>query len=262
MFSLSCSCDLAVPRTFVMQAAEALLLDKVLLRSAIPDLQLQYASGFVDHLQAVHQQYIQARHLQPVKIVIVGPPGAGKTALASFVSAAYSLPMITLADVKAAASKLPAAETAAVKAGQTPPPEVLARLCRQLLADVPARNRGYVLDAFPSTLREARELFTDARDWTAQELADQTELAAMAAQAEADAAAASKGAKGKKPAGKDTKGGGSSAPQSSIDNVPDPRTALDNLLPNVLVRVAACTVLAMPALYSLQGKEEPCQGGN
>jgi hypothetical protein len=40
----------------------------------------------------------------------------------------------------------------------------MATLCRAALNCVQARNQGFILDGFPKTLREARELFTDPVD--------------------------------------------------------------------------------------------------
>ena len=44
---------------------------------------LQYKEGLVAHLDAVVQQYIEQRHLQPLRLFIAGPPAAGKSAIAS-----------------------------------------------------------------------------------------------------------------------------------------------------------------------------------
>jgi len=44
---------------------------------------LQYADGFVAHLDAVVQQYIEGRSLQPLRMMITGPPAVGKSLLAA-----------------------------------------------------------------------------------------------------------------------------------------------------------------------------------
>jgi hypothetical protein len=217
----------------LLQGADHLKLDIQLRRTAVPGHKLQYASGIIDNMSTVREQYVSFGKLEPVKLVITGPPCAGKTALAQYIAEAYSTPLLTLADIKACVSQLPAADAAGFKSAVSLSPAQLAQLCRAALADVAPRNRGFVLDGYPSTLCEARELFTDSRQWTAEETADADELSATA-QADAEAAAAQKGAKGAKKLAKDTKPGSAQA-QSAIDNVPEPRKLLEGLVPNVLV---------------------------
>ncbi len=44
---------------------------------------LQYANGFIAHLDAVVQQYIEGHSLQPLRMMITGPPAVGKSSLAA-----------------------------------------------------------------------------------------------------------------------------------------------------------------------------------
>ena len=44
---------------------------------------LQYADGIVAHLDSVVKQYIDRRSLQPLRLMLTGPPAAGKSSLAS-----------------------------------------------------------------------------------------------------------------------------------------------------------------------------------
>ena len=46
-------------------------------------VELQYANGVVAHLDNVVQQYIDCRSLQPVRLMLTGPPAVGKSSLAS-----------------------------------------------------------------------------------------------------------------------------------------------------------------------------------
>lgn len=188
-------------------------------------------------MDAIRTQYIHDERLHALKVVVSGPPCSGKSAFARYIAGAYSLPLLTLADIKAAASELPATDAQALRSAATLSPAQLAQLSRAALSNVCTRNRGFVLDACPSTLREAREIFTDPREWTEQERADAEEIAAMTAQTEASAAAPAKGAKGAKGT-KPAKGDkpGSARAQSAVDNVEEPRRVLESLMPNVLVR--------------------------
>ena len=45
-------------------------------------LELQYADGIVAHLDKVVQQYIEGRTLQPLRLMLTGPPAVGKSSLA------------------------------------------------------------------------------------------------------------------------------------------------------------------------------------
>ena len=232
-----------------------MLLDVHLDRTPLPGLEVQYGRGFAAHAAAIKQQYVAQRSLQPMKVLITGPPCSGKSALARHLASCYSLPLLTLHEICAAAHALsPAlspADASAVSSAQSStgaaalPPALLARLCRAVMITVRVRNRGYVLDGCPATLREARELFTDARAWSEAELAEQSELAAMRVVAEADTTGGGKGAKAvvaKKPA-KDAKPTSTRA-ESGMDDVVEPRDLLDDLMPNAVVRFV-CTCHTM-----------------
>lgn len=227
-----------------------MLLDVRLQRTPLHAFDLQFAAGMAAHAAAVRTQYQTQRNLQPMKVVLTGPPCSGKTALAQHLAACYTLPLLALADLCAVAPTLApplsAADAAAVAAAQAPgsttslPPALLARLCRAAMSTVRVRNRGYVLDGCVATLREARETFTDAREWSEEELAERAELATIAAEADAEAASANAGAKGAKggaakKAGKDAKPTSARA-ESAIDDVPEPRAVLHDMMPNMLVR--------------------------
>lgn len=44
---------------------------------------LHYPDGFIAHLDAVTQQYIEGHSLQPLRMMITGPPAVGKSSLAA-----------------------------------------------------------------------------------------------------------------------------------------------------------------------------------
>lgn len=76
---------------------------------------MQYLEGLREHMGQMIQNFVHVHQLQPVKIVLMGPPASGKSALAQHLAAQYSLPVLTAADILAAASLLPQDEQAAVK---------------------------------------------------------------------------------------------------------------------------------------------------
>lgn len=172
-----------------------------------------------------------------MKFILHGPPCSGKSALAKHLSVQYSLPVIQAKDIIAAADKLSqedaGAVEAALKGGKGGPGRIptslMAKLCRALLKGVVAKNRGYILDGFPKTLREARELFTEAREWTEEESIEQAALQTALASMSGPTTPA-KGAKGKgaaKPA---------AGPTRTIDDVADPRQLCQEWIPDALVR--------------------------
>lgn len=46
-------------------------------------VKLQYADGIAANLEAVAQQYVERRSLQPLRLMLTGPPAVGKSSLAS-----------------------------------------------------------------------------------------------------------------------------------------------------------------------------------
>lgn len=100
----------------------------------------------------------------PPKIVIlVGPPGSGKTTQAKFLSKKYGIPAFSMADLlkkeMSAGKKDTVSRTlaAAIATGEVLPDEQAVDLIRQRLfrTDV---GKGFILDGFPSTAGQAKEL--------------------------------------------------------------------------------------------------------
>ncbi|KAG1662272.1 hypothetical protein FOA52_002161 [Chlamydomonas sp. UWO 241] len=189
-----------------------------------------FREGFVAQVGAVAEEYRAVRNVRPLRVLLLGPPMAGKSALAARLAHEYGLEHITpqgllddsltnLGSPHAAAT--PAATLAAAAAelsgkearvsGQS-----MAGLLRGRLACVRTRNRGYVLDGFPRSLAMAKHAFTRVVLMTPEEAAE--------ARADAEAAAAMAHAttgKGAKDAGKGGAKGAAAAAAADADAGPE-----------------------------------------
>jgi adenylate kinase len=96
-----------------------------------------------------------------VKLVLVGPPGAGKGTQAEFIAAHESVPKISTGDIfrtnvgEGTALGLEAKKY--MDAGQLVPDEVTIDMVRDRLAEPDAAD-GFLLDGFPRTVPQARVL--------------------------------------------------------------------------------------------------------
>ena len=100
----------------------------------------------------------------PKVILLVGPPGAGKTTQAQVLSKKYGIPAFSMADLLkkemlSVQKKDPIAKAmaAAIAGGDALPDEAAAELVRThlLRSDV---HKGFILDGFPSTAGQAKAL--------------------------------------------------------------------------------------------------------
>jgi adenylate kinase len=96
-----------------------------------------------------------------MKLIFLGPPGAGKGTLAGLVSADHSIPQISTGDMFRAAIKNETALGKKVKAilasGELVPDDVTVELVKERLAQADAA-KGYILDGFPRTIPQAEAL--------------------------------------------------------------------------------------------------------
>jgi adenylate kinase len=95
-----------------------------------------------------------------MRVVFIGPPGAGKGTQAKIVCAARGIPQISTGDMlraAKAAGKLPADLVAKMAAGGLVPDDVVIALIdeRTRADDCPG---GFLLDGFPRTLAQAKAL--------------------------------------------------------------------------------------------------------
>ena len=96
-----------------------------------------------------------------MKLVFLGPPGAGKGTQAQVICEKLSIPHISTGDMlrSAIANKTPTGlkAKAYVESGALVPDEVLIEMVRERLSNADCAN-GYLLDGFPRTVHQAQAL--------------------------------------------------------------------------------------------------------
>jgi adenylate kinase len=96
-----------------------------------------------------------------MRLVLLGPPGAGKGTQAERIAARYRIPHLStgnmLREAVAADTEMGRRAKAIMEAGRLVPDEVMNQLVAERLAQ-PDAARGFVLDGFPRTLAQAEAL--------------------------------------------------------------------------------------------------------
>jgi len=97
-----------------------------------------------------------------MKIVLLGPPGAGKGSLAGLLKEKYSLAHISTGDMLREEIKKGTSLGVEIKAlitsGALVSDELVTKLVEQRLANDPEIKKGYMLDGFPRTVKQAQDL--------------------------------------------------------------------------------------------------------
>lgn len=103
---------------------------------------------------------------QGMRLILLGPPGAGKGTQAKLLMEKYHIPQISTGDILRAAiqqaSELGKKVKTIVENGQLVPDEMVIQLVKERLSQ-PDCQRGFLLDGFPRTVAQANALheFTD-----------------------------------------------------------------------------------------------------
>ena len=96
-----------------------------------------------------------------MRVILLGPPGAGKGTQAAFICARYSIPQISTGDMLRAAVKagtpLGLAAKRAMDAGELVSDEIIVGLVNERMKQ-PDCSRGYLLDGFPRTIPQAEAM--------------------------------------------------------------------------------------------------------
>jgi adenylate kinase len=96
-----------------------------------------------------------------VRLVLVGPPGAGKGTQAEFIAETFKIPKISTGDIFRAnvsgATELGKLAKSYMDAGDLVPDEVTIAMVRDRLGE-PDANHGFLLDGFPRNVAQAYEL--------------------------------------------------------------------------------------------------------
>ncbi|ESP02316.1 hypothetical protein LOTGIDRAFT_199862 [Lottia gigantea] len=146
--------------------------------------------GLVENLPQLIKEYKDLRHLQPLRAVILGPPASGKTTVAKALCQLYKLHHITLKDViedelENLATKARKAESEEEEDDGSAQDaqefldqindskennngriedQFIIRFYKDKLHSMSCQNQGFILDGFPKTLEQARELFIGDED--------------------------------------------------------------------------------------------------
>ncbi len=96
-----------------------------------------------------------------MRLILLGPPGAGKGTQAAFITFEYAIPQISTGDMLRLAAKAGTPTGIAAKklmdAGQLVPDDIILALIKERLSR-PDCARGYLLDGVPRTLVQAEEM--------------------------------------------------------------------------------------------------------
>lgn len=131
--------------------------------------------GVVANIENVAGEFCRWRNLRPIKILLGGPPAAGKTVFSSELAAYYGILHIKLDEVLTGARARAAAEAAKAEAGEEADEALVemhqffaegqplpvaheASLIRQWLQKNVCKYRGFVLDGYPQSYAACTEL--------------------------------------------------------------------------------------------------------
>lgn len=150
-----------------------------------------HVEKFGEGFEKVRAEFVATRKLTPLRVSVIGAPGAGKTHYSKLLAAKYYLPHVQIGPLitealaqedeiaveaqafleeqasaggKTGKGKKKAAPKKGKSKGKADDrprlsPKILAKIVRRKLLSASCRNKGYVLDGFPHTAQEASALF-------------------------------------------------------------------------------------------------------
>jgi adenylate kinase len=102
-----------------------------------------------------------------VRVVLLGPPGAGKGTQAQIIAARFGVPAISTGDIFRAnvsgQTELGRKAKTYMDAGDLVPDEITVAMVKDRLAE-PDAKAGFLLDGFPRTIAQAEQLRTSLTD--------------------------------------------------------------------------------------------------
>ncbi|XP_042565691.1 adenylate kinase 7 isoform X1 [Clupea harengus] len=141
-------------------------------------------AGLIENIEHVVEEYKQTRGLLPIRICVLGPPAVGKSTIAQKICRHYKLHHVRLRDtISETIAHLeslihvdnPDEESADMASGAQEQLDTLKdnmeqnggrlddqyviKIIRDKLKSKPCQNQGFVLDGFPKTYDQAKELF-------------------------------------------------------------------------------------------------------
>uniref|UniRef100_A0A674CIX6 Adenylate kinase 7a n=1 Tax=Salmo trutta TaxID=8032 RepID=A0A674CIX6_SALTR len=146
-------------------------------------------AGIIDNINRVVEEYKLLRLLWPIRICLLGPPAVGKSSVAEKLCKHYKLHHINLKEVIDEKMKHLEAVNGAEQEGESEEAVsnaqdqldslkdsmeqnegrlsdgLVYRIMRDKLNSTPCRNHGFVLDGFPKSYDQAKEIFYDELDY-------------------------------------------------------------------------------------------------
>lgn len=164
------------------------------------NMRISWASeaGMVENIAAIIKEYKDTRSLHPLRVCILGPPASGKSLVVRQLCAFYKLHHIKIKEVIDEAMENLTTTARRADAGDEEEDEGKAqdaqeqldainegkennngriedtyvlKFFRERLMSMPCQNQGFILDGFPKTMEQAKELFAAEDDEEPEESA-------------------------------------------------------------------------------------------